>query len=64
MKRRELLRGLTVLPLAGGILGTVAPFESKASPPDKKRNLIQRTRGANVYQRRRHLYIYDRVVNA
>src|SRR5580765_5072038 len=41
MKRRELLRGLSVLPLAGGILGTVAPFESKASPPGKKRDLYK-----------------------
>ena len=41
MKRRELLRGLSVLPLAGGILGTVAPFESKASPPGKKRDLFK-----------------------
>src|SRR5688572_17128963 len=41
MKRREVLRGLSVLPLAGGILGTVAPFEAKASPPGKKRNLFK-----------------------
>jgi uncharacterized pyridoxal phosphate-dependent enzyme len=41
MKRRELLRGLSVLPLAGGILGTVAPFESKAAPPGKKRDLFK-----------------------
>ena len=28
MKRRDLLKGLSVLPFAGGILGIVAPFES------------------------------------
>lgn len=41
MKRRDLLKGITVLPLAGGILGTVAPFESKASPPGTKRDLFK-----------------------
>jgi len=42
MKRREVLKNLTVLPLAGGVLGAVAPFETvKASPSDKKRNLFK-----------------------
>jgi uncharacterized pyridoxal phosphate-dependent enzyme len=42
MKRRDLLKGLTVLPVAGGILGTVAPFQSvQASPPGAKRDLFK-----------------------
>lgn len=41
MKRRDLLKGITALPLAGGILGTVAPFESKAIPPGTKRDLFK-----------------------
>src|SRR4030095_44919 len=42
MKRREVLKNLTVLPLAGGVLGAVAPFETiKASPSKKKRNLFK-----------------------
>src|SRR5688572_30884002 len=40
MKRRDLIKGLSVLPFAGGILGTVAPFESKAAPPPRKRDLL------------------------
>jgi uncharacterized pyridoxal phosphate-dependent enzyme len=42
MKRRDLLKGLSVLPVAGGILGTVAPFQSvQASPPEAKRDLFK-----------------------
>jgi uncharacterized pyridoxal phosphate-dependent enzyme len=42
MKRRDLLKGLSVLPVAGGILGTVAPFGSVlASPPGAKRDLFK-----------------------
>jgi uncharacterized pyridoxal phosphate-dependent enzyme len=42
MKRRDLLKGLSVLPVAGGILGTVAPFQSvQASPPGVKRDLFK-----------------------
>ena len=42
MKRRELLKNMSVLPLAAGVLGAVAPFETvKASPSRKKRNLFK-----------------------
>jgi len=41
MKRRDLIKSLSVLPFAGGILGTVAPIESKAMPPGAKRDLFK-----------------------
>ena len=41
MKRRDILKGLSVLPFAGGALGTLAPFESKANPPGVKRDLFK-----------------------
>ena len=42
MKRRDLIKGLSVLPFAGGIIGSVIPFETvKASPPDSKRDLFK-----------------------
>ena len=41
MKRRDLLKGISALPFAGGILGTIAPFESNALPPGAKRNLFK-----------------------
>ena len=41
MKRRDILKGLSVLPFAGGALGTLAPFESKATPPGVKRDLFK-----------------------
>ncbi len=42
MKRRDLLKGISVLPFAGGIIGTVAPFQPvKATPPGVKRDLFK-----------------------
>lgn len=42
MKRRDLIRNLSFLPLAGGFLGTVFPFRSlKAAPSGSKRNLYK-----------------------
>lgn len=41
MKRRDVIKSLSVLPLAGGITGTMIPFESKASPPGTRRNLFK-----------------------
>ncbi|MGZ8558320.1 MAG: aminotransferase class V-fold PLP-dependent enzyme, partial [Chitinophagaceae bacterium] len=41
MKRRDIIKGLSALPFAGGILGTIVPFESKAESPGTKRNLFQ-----------------------
>ncbi len=44
MKRREIIKGLTLLPLAGSILGTVIPIETNAGNPVKskpKRNLLE-----------------------
>ncbi len=39
MKRRDLIKNLSVLPLAGGIFGSMIPASAKASPPAKKRDL-------------------------
>jgi D-glucosaminate-6-phosphate ammonia-lyase len=41
MKRRDLIKGLSVLPLAGGVIGAAVPFESKALPPGPKRDLFK-----------------------
>jgi L-seryl-tRNA(Ser) seleniumtransferase len=43
MKRREIIKGLTLLPLGGSFLGTVIPIETNAGNPAKskpKRNLL------------------------
>lgn len=41
MNRRDVLKSLSVLPFAGGMLGTIAPIESKATPPGAKRDLFK-----------------------
>ena len=43
MKRREVLKSLTLLPLAGGVIGAASPFESAfaAGSPDGKRDLFK-----------------------
>jgi L-seryl-tRNA(Ser) seleniumtransferase len=43
MKRREVLKSLTLLPLAGGVIGAASPFESAfaAGSPDVKRDLFK-----------------------
>ena len=42
MKRRDLLKKLSILPLAGGIIGSGIPFESfSAPPPPAKRDLFK-----------------------
>src|SRR5215204_6774667 len=41
MKRRDLIKNLSVLPFAGGILGTIIPGSAHASPPAKKRDLFK-----------------------
>ena len=41
MKRRDLLKNLSVLPFAGGIIGTIIPGSVSASPPAKKRDLFK-----------------------
>src|SRR5215208_5935261 len=40
MKRRDLIKNLSVLPLAGGIIGSLIPESVKASPRAKKRDLF------------------------
>jgi len=43
MKRRDIIRGLTLLPLGGSLLGTIVPAESKAGSRSKspaRRNLL------------------------
>src|SRR5664279_533063 len=43
MKRRDIIRGLTLLPLGGSFLGTIVPAESKAGSRSKspaRRNLL------------------------
>lgn len=42
MKRRDILKGLSILPFAGGVAGSVLPFDSvKASPKSRKRDLYK-----------------------
>ena len=41
MKRRDLIKNLSVLPFAGGILATIAPGSAHALPPAKKRDLFK-----------------------
>jgi L-seryl-tRNA(Ser) seleniumtransferase len=41
MKRRDILKGLSFLPLAGGLSASIIPLESKASPKSRKRNLYK-----------------------
>lgn len=42
MKRREVIKNLSILPLAGGIAGAAIPFESaNATPPGVKRDLFK-----------------------
>jgi len=42
MKRRDLLKNLSLVPLAGTVAGTLLPFESiKAAPAANKRNLFK-----------------------
>ena len=41
MKRRDLIKNLSVLPFAGSILATLAPGSAHALPPAKKRDLFK-----------------------
>src|SRR3954462_2673679 len=44
MKRRDILKGLTLLPLAGGVLGSALPETAKAAPAARgvaKRDLFK-----------------------
>lgn len=41
MKRRDILKSLSLLPLAGGVLGSVVPQSVKATPKAKKRDLFK-----------------------
>ena len=43
MKRRDAIRNLSVLPIAGAAIGSVLPFESivASTPPAPKRNLFK-----------------------
>jgi L-seryl-tRNA(Ser) seleniumtransferase len=42
MKRRDILKGISILPFAGGIAGSVIPFDTvKASPKSRKRDLYK-----------------------
>jgi uncharacterized pyridoxal phosphate-dependent enzyme len=41
MKRRDLIKYLSVAPLAGGLVGSGVPFLAKAAPAKAKRDLIQ-----------------------
>src|SRR5437764_602885 len=41
MKRRDLIKNLSLLPFAGGIAGTILPFQAKASRSSKKRELFK-----------------------
>ena len=41
MKRREILKSLTLLPLAGGITATAAPLNNVLSAPSASRDLFK-----------------------
>jgi uncharacterized pyridoxal phosphate-dependent enzyme len=41
MKRRDILKGLSFLPFTGALAGSALPFEAKASPKAKKRDLYK-----------------------
>ena len=42
MKRRDILKGISILPFAGGIAGSVLPLETvRASPGNRKRDLYK-----------------------
>ncbi|HEX5026812.1 MAG TPA: aminotransferase class V-fold PLP-dependent enzyme [Agriterribacter sp.] len=41
MKRREILKNITLLPFAGGVVGAIAPSNSTADPQSKKRDLFK-----------------------
>jgi uncharacterized pyridoxal phosphate-dependent enzyme len=42
MKRRDILKGISFLPFAGGVAGSILPFETvKATPQSRKRDLYK-----------------------
>lgn len=42
MKRRDILKGISLLPVAGGIAGSILPFETvKAKPKSRKRDIYK-----------------------
>jgi len=42
MKRRDILKGISILPLAGGLAGSIIPFETvRATPKSRKRNIYK-----------------------
>lgn len=42
MKRRDILKGISILPIAGGVAGSILPFETvKATPKSRKRNIYK-----------------------
>jgi L-seryl-tRNA(Ser) seleniumtransferase len=71
MKRRQLLKNLSLLPLAGGVLGSIIPFESvTAAPRMRKRDLFKelgvRTfiNAAGTYTFMTGSLMHDQVVDA
>ena len=48
MKRRDLIKYLSVVPLAGAIAGSGVPFQSATAAPAAKRNLIKELGIRNV----------------
>jgi uncharacterized pyridoxal phosphate-dependent enzyme len=42
MKRRDILKGISILPFAAGVAGSIVPFETvKAAPKSRKRNIYK-----------------------
>src|SRR3982751_4363002 len=42
MKRRDIIKSLSLLPLAGGVIGSITPSGSvQAAPPPSKRDLVK-----------------------
>lgn len=71
MKRRDILKGLSILPFAGGVAGSVIPFDSvQASPKSPKRDIYKelgiRTfiNAAGTYTFMTGSIMHDYVVNA
>ena len=64
MKRRNVIKGLSLLPFAGGAIGSIIPSSFAVAAPGTKKGCIYRTWFTHIYQCSRHLYCYDRIVDA
>ena len=49
MKRRNVIKGLSLLPFAGGAIGSVIPSSFAVAAPRTKKRCVHRTWFAHVY---------------